>query len=275
VWLTRLDGTDVVELGTDVSGVHKRDDFSPDGQRVVFVDETTETMWTANLDGSPSVQVPGCDHDGCDNPAFSPDGTRLAYSRAESAPDVTGPAAVGIEVVDLATGEITEVVRLERPHLADVPRWSADGTQLVIGVDEMDDEANETGASIAIVPADGSAATQEPQYLTDFSLFGYTPDWSWATGEIVFSNSIKEFAVGFDPATEACDVWVIGADGTGLRQVTNVAAGEQIKGAKWRPDGAEILAFSTKVGAIRIDPATGAMTPVSQPDATGAPRQRP
>jgi Tol biopolymer transport system component len=275
VLLTRLDGTDIVQLGTDVPGVHKRDDFSPDGQHIVFVDETTETMWIANLDGSPTVQVPGCDHNGCDNPAFSPDGTHLAYSRVESAPDITGPAAVGIEVVDLATGEITQVVRLERPHLADVPRWSADGTQLVIGVDEMDDEANETGASIAIVPADGSAATEEPQYLTDFSLYAYTPDWSWVTGEIVMSNSIKEFSAGFDAATEACDVWVIGPDGSGLRQVTHVAAGEQIKGAKWTPDGTEILAFSTNVGAVRIDPATGAMTPVPHPDSTGSPRQRP
>jgi Tol biopolymer transport system component len=275
VLLTRLDGTDVVELGTDVPGVHKRDDFSPDGQHVVFVDETTETMWIANLDGSPSVQVPGCDHNGCDYPAFSPDGKRLAYSRSESAPGVTGPPAVGIEVVDLASDEVTKVVRLERPHLADVPRWSADGTQLVIGVDQMDDAANETGASIAVVPADGSAVAEEPKYLTDFSLYGYNPDWSWVTGEIVMSTSIKEFFFGFDAATQACDVWVIRPDGSGLRQVTHVAAGEQIKGAKWTPDGTGILAYSTKVGDIRIDPASGAMTPVPQPDSTGAPRQRP
>lgn len=70
-------------------------------------------------------------------------------------------------------------------------------------------------------------------------------------------------------------MWVIGADGSGLRQVTLGAAGEQIKGAKWTPDGTEILAYSTKVGAIRIDTATGAMSPVPHPDSTGSPRQRP
>lgn len=271
VLLTRLDGSDVVELGADVPGVHKRNDFSPDGEHVVFVDETTETIWIANLDGTPSVQVPGCDHNGCDSPSFSPDGSRLAYSRYENGAAV-GPAAVGIEVIDLATGKVTKVVRLERPVLADVPRWSPDGTELVIGVDQMDDEANETGAAIAIVAASGG----EPRYLTQFDLYGYLPDWNRVTGDIVFSNQIRNAAKGFDEAHEATDVFTIRPDGSGLRQVTHAVPGEQILGAKWTPDGKAILAYSTKTaGAIRIDPATGATTDVPHPAKTLAPRLRP
>ena len=59
----------------------KRDDWSPDGQDIAFVEEQHETMWIAHLDGSPSEQLPTCVH--CDYPAFSPDGTKSAFSRAE------------------------------------------------------------------------------------------------------------------------------------------------------------------------------------------------
>ncbi len=83
VYLMRLDGTDAVQLATDVHGSLKHPDWSPDGQHVVFIDETTEKMWIANLDGTPSTSITACDVPGCDYPAWSPDGSKLAFSRAE------------------------------------------------------------------------------------------------------------------------------------------------------------------------------------------------
>jgi Tol biopolymer transport system component len=270
VVLTLLDGSDPVEIGTDVPGVHKRDDISPDRKHVAFVDETTETMWIAHLDGSPTTQVPGCDHNGCDFPAFSPDGKRLVYSRSlEGSAGTVGPGAVRIEIVELATGKVTSVVSLSRPLLSDEPRWSPDGTKVVVGVDQMDDQANETGAAIAIVPVAGG----EPTYLTKFPTFGYDPDWNAATGLIVFSDGIRRMSTGFDPATSVVHVWVIRPDGTGLREVVHSQAGEQLLGAKWAPDGTRLFAFSTtRGGAVSIDVATGEITPLQHPRDASAPR---
>jgi Tol biopolymer transport system component len=269
--LTRLDGSDPVRLAGDVPGVHKHSDWSPGGKDVVFVEEEGETMWIAHLDGSPSQRMAMCDDGGCDYPAYSPDGTKLAFSRYESAEGVTGPSALAIQVLDLASGKVSTVTRLERPRLADVPRWSPDGTQLVIGVDRMDDEAYETGAAIATVPVQGGKLT----YLTEFEDYAYSPDWNPRTGEIVFGPTAREYQKDVNLAEETWDVFVIEPDGSDLRRVTNAADGEQFKGAKWTPDGSGILAWSSLKGAVAINPETGAIQEITAPQNTGAPRQRP
>jgi Tol biopolymer transport system component len=272
ILLTRPNGTDQVRLATDVPGVHKHASWSPDGDRVVFVDEETETMWVAHLDGSPSTQLPGCDHDGCDYPAWSPDGSKIAYSRARSAPDVIGPASVGIEVLDLASGQATQVVSLARPLLADVPRWSPDGQQIVFGVDQMDDDANETGAAVAVVPATGG----EPTYVSQFDQFLYAPDWSARTGEIVASTAVREYVLGVDLATETWDIWGVMPDGSHLRRITHAKPGQRFAGGKWTPDGSWILAFDFKRNAsVKIDPDTGRQVPIKAPTNTVSPRLRP
>ena len=60
LFVRRPDGTGVWQLATDIlPGVHKHPDWSPDGQHVVFIDEATERMWIAHLDGSPTESC-GC-----------------------------------------------------------------------------------------------------------------------------------------------------------------------------------------------------------------------
>jgi Tol biopolymer transport system component len=91
LFVARPDGTGIQQLATDtLRGVHKRVDWSPDGQRIVFIDETSERMWIAHLDGSPTTSVAACDTPGCDFPAWSPDGTRIAFSRNESGTGLVG-----------------------------------------------------------------------------------------------------------------------------------------------------------------------------------------
>ena len=71
VFVMRPDGSDRTQLATDVlPGIHKRGGWSPDGQHVVFIDESTEYMWIAHLDGSPTTRVSACDSPGCDYPAW-------------------------------------------------------------------------------------------------------------------------------------------------------------------------------------------------------------
>ena len=224
----------------------------------MFVDETTERLWIAHLDGRPSERLAVCERGGCDYPSWSPDGRKIAYSRVESADGVIGPESVGIEVLDRATGSVSQVIRLHRPLLADVPRWSPDGTQLVIQVERMDDEAFETGAALAIVPVAGG----EPRYVTDFDAFASSPDWGWASEELAFSTELVEAQGPRAVVDDTWDLWRVRPDGTGLRRISHQPPGGRLKGPRWIAGGTQLTAYDLIAGGgILVDATSGDVRP--------------
>jgi Tol biopolymer transport system component len=259
IFVMRPDGTGRTQLATDVlPGVHKRPDWSPDGTKVVFIDETTGRMWIAHLDGSPTEAVATCDVPGCDYPRWSPDGKRIAYSRAEGQPDAP-PTAVGIEVIDLGSGTVTKVVRLERPLLADVPAWSPDGREIAFEVDRMDADANETGAAIAVVTAAGG----DVRYLTRFESFAGVPDWGWTTNEILYDISLSGFQRTPPADSVSWDLFGIKPDGTEARRITSLQGGARLLAPHWTPDGRSIIAKQydhNAGGGRKVDPVTGVVS---------------
>jgi Tol biopolymer transport system component len=83
--------------------------------KIAFQTRTGGDIYVINADGSALRRVAtGLD------PAFSPDGTRLAYARWD--------APHGVFVLDLATGQEQRVASANRPRS---PTWSDDGSKLV------------------------------------------------------------------------------------------------------------------------------------------------
>ncbi len=142
----------------------------------------------------------------------------------------------------------------------------------------MDDAATETGSAIAVVAATGG----EPRYLTDFAKFAYYPDWNRVTDEIVFSTEGLFFRGEPDPG-DTWNLYAVRPDGKGLRQITDVPAGQRLWNPTWTPDGTRITAGleDTRLGVF-VDSKTGAIEPFPYvpsaskfTDMLGRPRVRP
>jgi Tol biopolymer transport system component len=255
IFLMHLDGTGLHEVASDVAGTLKHPDWSPDGEKIVFVVEDDNSIWVVGADGSDAHRLPICDND-CDYPAWSPDGSRIAFSRWENVDGVAGPSALGIYVLDLASGKVTKVARAERPLLYDVPRWSPDGSRILLGVDQMDDDAFETGAAVGIVPATGG----QVRLLTKLDRFAYSPDESKASGTIVVSLIVGA-KKALDPDDETQDIYTLRPDGTDLAQLTHIDKGKHLRHASWSPDGSQILAaYEEPAIGVFVDPKTGTVT---------------
>jgi Tol biopolymer transport system component len=253
VFLVRPDGRDKHPLLTDPASLltdpATHPDWSPDGKRIVVATEPSEGMgelWTVNADGTDAKLLIACPGAPCmylGAPAWSSDGTRIAFQRVLSDPG-PGTEIDQIDVMDLATGA-THVVAMPPVAGSEVamfinPRWSPDGTEIVFTVMRYPTpptDENIVSSSIAVVKADGSEA-DAPRILTDPAMFGSYPDWSPDGKRIVFNT----YPLGsFQDTTKATNLYTIAPDGTGLTQVTHFGENDtRASQPTWTPDGKRI-----------------------------------
>jgi hypothetical protein len=179
--------------------------FSPDGKRIAYsvvasfgpTLTAVSQLWVADADGrDPRLLVPDANHDGA-QPAWSPDGRRIAYV-AGGGRDVRTIHVIG------ADGRGDHEITTDGGDWN--PTWSPDGTRIAYTIGTWP----QLRYRLAIVDADG----RNPRDLTrPAGWVDYGPAWSPDGRRIAFTSTRG----GPGGVTE---VWVMDADGARPRRVT-------------------------------------------------------
>ncbi|MEJ2150410.1 MAG: Ig-like domain-containing protein [Chloroflexota bacterium] len=251
LWYRSLDGQEARQVFAPSTGVF---DYasSPDSTQVAVAvfDEAAQgvDMWLIDLEEDQPRKIINCAPGLCISPAFSPDGSLIAYERQEPAPDETpGPSRVWL--YDVASGETSPVFEDDQV-LGVTPSWSDDGGALAFY------DANVQGIRVVDL-ADGSS-TIIP------SLLGETGDFAPDGSRMVYTDIRR---VGRQYYTQ---VWLadLGDEG-GVSPLVEEPEEDSIP--VWSPDG-KWVAFARRrldrqggrgSQLMLVDPATGDLRQVT------------
>jgi tol-pal system beta propeller repeat protein TolB len=199
--------------------------WSRDGARLAYTVEYTDSYYygyyntwsihTAWADGSAAGPVT-LDYVFQGGPTWSPDGTKIAFSRDD------GSGWVSLYVMNADGSTVT---RLTNPGTANdyEPAWSPDGTKIAF-------QRNRDGnVEIYVMNADGSDTTR----LTDSPGDDLAPSWSPDGSQLAFVSNRG----GGSPLH---DIWIMNADASGARNLTLSATASDHDPA-WSPDGTQIV----------------------------------
>jgi Tol biopolymer transport system component len=157
---------------------------------------------------------------------ISPDGTRVAYQRAE------GTDAPAIWIGDLARGVATRFS--QEPGINEAPRWSPDGTRIAYQTSELGPQ------HFVVRPVNGSAPARE--YLAGDPAFKSLDSWTADGKGLVFSRQ--------SPATK-WDLYVLPLDGD-AKPVPFLAGPANEQSGIASPDGRWLAYTSDETGKIEL-----------------------
>lgn len=217
IYLVNPDGTGLVNL-TNHPAVDYQPAIAPHGLTVAFVSDRDGNgeIYTVGVDGSGLRRLtndPAFDHD----PAWSPDHQQIAFTSDRAG----GFADIWVMDADLGTFPTNLTAT---PGVVEIePDYSPDGTRLAISYGQPGH------LEIGVMPSGGGPVTS----IYGATTFATAPSWSPDGSRIAFETA---------PLGTTTDVYVVGADGSNPRNLTNHPA---VDGhPAWSPDGT-LIAFHT------------------------------
>jgi len=172
-------------------------------------------------------------NNGC--PAWSPDGSRIAFSSDRDGAQVNAFDTYDIYVMAADGSSVTRLTNTPG-HDNTCPRWSPDGTMLVFTSDR--DSASPPDpyfAEVYRMGADGSNQTR----LTHHEALTSQAAWSPDGARIAYSTNSDS------PGTDNYEIYMMDADGSNPKRLTNNAPFADFEPA-WSPDGTRIAIMSKR-----------------------------
>lgn len=189
------------------------------GNEIVFAsdkDSVGNELYLMNEDGTNVRQLTYNEYED-NNPAFSPDKTKVAFHRTTNPADGT---TYEVYILDLLTGEETRLTH--NNYLDGHPDWSPDGTKTIF--------ARYTGfisnADLYVIDLETGQETQ----LTNTTDEENDPEWSPDGTMIAFKSTQNTNTTGRE------EIYVMDADGTNIRRLTNVTGWESDHDPSWSSD---------------------------------------
>jgi Tol biopolymer transport system component len=192
--------------------------YSPNGRKIVFVRcSKLCDLWSMRSDGTHQRRLTHTAHLDEAVPGWSPDGKEIVFQVLR--PDGDDETGMGIWVIGSDGGG-----RRRLTSGGTWPSWSPSGTEIA-----FTDYDPETGAdSIFVVPSSGGKPTDLSTDRTDPGVSDFQPDWSPDGTQIIFASD--------RPNTFGSDLWLMNADGSDVRRVTDTGDLEEYD-PTWSPDG--------------------------------------
>ena len=227
---------------TSQSGLEWFPSLSPDGKWIVYGGDGdgNRDVFLQSTTGQTPINLTADSMDDDDQPAFSPDGERIAF---RSSRDGGGIFVMG------RTGEA--VRRLTRRGFK--PAWSPDGREIVFTSENADlDPQNTLGLSSLLVV---NVMSGEERQLGRVD--AVLPSWSPHGHRIAYTTR------GAIAGSTRLDIWTV--DRSGLNPVAVTTDGAANWNPVWSPDGTQLYFVSGRGGPINlwrvgIDEATGKAT---------------
>jgi TolB protein len=222
VFTMNVDGTNVRKI-TDSDGVtlYRNPAWSPDGRQLA-IECGKPPVWdvcVVAINGTAAARKLTHGAEGgysSEGPDWSPDGKRIAFQSNRDAAPISGPRGpvrgYDVYVTAVDGDEVRRLSTTPAGRSTVNPAWSPDGSKLVVA-STRDGDVTDWGLYL-LSPESGSI-----QAIThDRTAYGYGhPRWS-RDGRFFVFHSTRE---GAERSMAGVELYVIGADGTAMRRLTN------------------------------------------------------
>lgn len=242
IWVANADGSELKPITTNTHVTSGRPQWSPDGQKVVFVSWQnidgsdaggSQNIWVINADGSglkALTTITGASNPGliisAEFPQWSPDGTKVIFfsnRKLDGSDAMNDNQASNVWIMNSDGSNLKPLTSFTTVGVYN-PQWSPDGSKIVF-VSTNIWVMNSDGSNLKAITSNINAS--QPQWSPDGSKIVYQ-SWQKSDGTVSLNGPVN--------------IWIMNADGSNPKPITFVTASNiACANPQWSADGSMIV----------------------------------